>query len=140
MRYDNFSRQIILGTLLSAALATGGVSAATVDDGSDASGPRDHYLQRFDHNGDGELGARERHRARRVYDRLDVNDSGKIGPRERQRARRIYDRVDVNDDGMIGPRERHRARRAYDRVDVNNDGRLGPRERRAAQGVKRAHR
>lgn len=74
-------------------------------------------LQQLDMNHDGQLGPRERERARYLHNRIDVNDDGRISPRERAYARELKARADFNGDGCIGPRERHAAHHILNRVD-----------------------
>lgn len=51
---------------------------------------RERLLHKFDVDGDGTLGQREKYHARKVHDRLDRNDDGRVGQRERQVARRAH--------------------------------------------------
>lgn len=92
---------IVAGAIVAATVA--GVAPAQADDRSSR---RDRVVERFDRDGNGDLGPRERMAAWRTHDRADRNDDGRIGARERAAAARAVDRADRNDDGRIGVRER----------------------------------
>ena len=81
-------------------------------------------MTRFDANGDGRLGPRERMRAARVLRRIEMKLAGKG-----QLRRKIIRRFDANRDGNVDQREMPpRAARKLRRFDRDRDGWLEPNE------------
>lgn len=118
--------------------------------------------QRFDKNGDGTLGPRERELAQQAFQQRQSNRSGQASGNRPQLGDQARDHFDRNDDGQLGPREREAARdamqqrrsnsgtgqtgdhpstsdRVLNRFDRNDDGQLGQRERKAANEARQQH-
>jgi len=65
---------IVAGAIVAATVA--GIAPAQAEDSASR---RDRVVERFDRNGNGELGPRERAAARWTHDRADRNDDGRVG-------------------------------------------------------------
>jgi hypothetical protein len=110
-----------------------------MDRGGDKKQKIGKLLRKFDHNGDGMLGPKEREAARRAWHAQHGDQS-----QQTDKLDRIRDHFDRNGDGQLNDRELAHARRTWqdhqlqkdrtprDRADHNDDGRLSQRERDAA--------
>ncbi|MBI2477505.1 MAG: hypothetical protein HYV60_02290, partial [Planctomycetia bacterium] len=78
-------------------------------------------LQRFDKNGDGTLGPRERELAQQAFQQRQSDGSGQDQGNRPQPGDRALERFDHNDDGELGPRERDAARDAFQQRQSNAD-------------------
>jgi len=73
---------------------------------------RDKIQDRFDKNGDGTLGPRERELAQQAFQQRQGDRRGPVAGNDTPPSDRKLNRFDRNDDGQLGPRERNAATEA----------------------------